>query len=47
MHDPKSLQERTTELLEDLDNPEVTNEEYEERRQELEKEWADANNEDS
>ena len=43
-NDPdKSLSERSADLRDDADNPNVSDEEYETRRQELEKEWEEEN----
>lgn len=45
MLDPnnKTLDERVHDLLEDVDNPDVSDEEYERRREELEKEKREEN----
>ncbi len=45
MFDPndKTLDERMSDLLEDADNPTVSDEEYERRREELEKEKHEEN----
>jgi hypothetical protein len=46
MNDPRQptdLQYKTSFLLEDADDPDVSDQEYEERRQQLEKEWEEEN----
>lgn len=45
MYDPndKSLDERISDLLDDADNPSVSDDEYERRREELEKEKHEEN----